>query len=57
MPIEVKELVVKATVVENNARQKTEQGLSRADVERMKQEIVQTCLDLLKQELTKQKER
>lgn len=59
MPIEIRELIIKTTIVDNglvnsSARQ---QALSKQDIEKLKKEILELCLDKLDDQRNKQKER
>lgn len=57
MAIEIRELVIRTTVVEkvNVATQKS--GLSKQELEKLKAEIIESCFEKVKNKLSKDQER
>ena len=56
MPIEIKELVIKAQVQQNLGTEK-EESISPQKLQKLKKEIVEECLEKLKELLERQLER
>ena len=59
MPIEIRELIIKTNIVEKtvfsaNDKQST---LSKREVEKMKKEIVESCVEQILDKISKEKER
>ncbi|MEO1049697.1 MAG: DUF5908 family protein [Bacteroidota bacterium] len=54
MPLEIKELIIKTTVEEGTGKS---QSLSADQIESLKREIIQTCLEEVKESLTIKLER
>ncbi len=57
MPIEIKELHIKATVVDNKSNGTSAKEGSTPDQEKMKKEIVKACVQEVMQMLEDKKER
>jgi hypothetical protein len=57
MPIEIKELHIKASVVEKKSNGASAKEISAMDMERMKKEIVKACVQEVMQLLEDKKER
>ncbi|MDI9339687.1 MAG: DUF5908 family protein [Sediminibacterium sp.] len=57
MAIEIRELVIKTTVTEGVTAGKQKDGLSRQELEKLKAEIIESCIDRLQSKLTKDRER
>ena len=57
MPIEIKELHIKASVVDKKSHDGKGGEISRQELERMKKEIVKACLQELVQIIEDKKER
>jgi hypothetical protein len=57
MPIEIKELHIKASVVDKNTQANGNSEMSRQDIERMKSEIIKACVSEVIQILEDKKER
>jgi hypothetical protein len=57
MPIEIKELHIKATVVDRKSYDSSGRTLSSQEQERMKKEIVKSCVQEVLQILEDKKER
>jgi hypothetical protein len=57
MPIEIKELHIKATVVDRKSYEGSGRTLSAAEQERIKKEIIKTCVQEVLQILEDKKER
>lgn len=57
MPIEIKELHIKASVVDRNTKSNGNNEMSRQDIERMKNEIIKACVNEVIQILEDKKER
>jgi hypothetical protein len=57
MPIEIKELHIKASVVDKNAQANGKSEMSRQDIERIKSEIIKACVSEVIQILEDKKER
>lgn len=57
MPIEIKELHIKATVVDKKTNGASAKEISAMDMERMKKEIVKECIQEVMQLLEDKKER
>lgn len=57
MPIEIKELHIKAAVVDNKSNGTSAKEGSRLDQEKMKKEIVKACIQEVMQLLEDKKER
>lgn len=56
MSIEVKQLIIKSTIVsERKPQQRTE--LARRDLEALKQEVIEQCRELVEQSLEEMRER
>jgi len=56
MPIEIKELVIKAQVMQNLPSSDSE-GLSPQKIQKLKKEIVQECMDKMKEWMERKIER
>lgn len=56
MPIELRELVIKASVKENTSGPKTGQ-LSAAQLAKLKQELIDACVEKVLTEIKKERER
>ena len=57
MPIEIKELHIKASVVDKKSNGTSAKEVSAMDMERMKKEIVKACVQEVMQLLEDKKER
>ena len=57
MPIEIKELHIKATVVDKKINGSPAKELSTQDLEKLKKEIIKTCTQEILQILEDKKER
>lgn len=57
MPIEIKELKIKAVISSEKNSEQTTEKLSVYDLEKLKREIKRECLEELKQFINDQKER
>lgn len=59
MPIEIRELIIKTTIVDNGLVNSPArpQALSKQDIEKLKKEILEFCIDKLDDKRNKQKER
>ncbi len=57
MPIEIKELHIKATVVDKKINNSSTKELSSQDFEKLKKEIIKTCTQEILQILEDKKER
>jgi hypothetical protein len=57
MPIEIKELHIKATIVDKKLGADTINGFSSLEKERLKKEIIKTCIEEVLQILEDKKER
>ena len=58
MPVEIKELKIKAVIVPpDQAQKKTASTITAAQIESIKREIKRECLDAVKQFINEQKER
>ncbi len=59
MPIEIRELIIKTTIVDNalvNSSARS-QAVSKQEMEKLKKEILEFCIDKFDDKLNKQKER
>lgn len=56
MPIEIRELVIKTTIVEKEEKTGGAR-LSKAEIDKLKKEIMNACLQKVMTELQKEKER
>lgn len=59
MPIEIRELIIKTNIVDNglvNSSAKA-QAMSKQELEKMKKEIIEFCIDRIDEQRNKQKER
>lgn len=59
MPIEIRELIIKTTIVDNGLVNSTNRSplVSKQDIEKLKKEVLQFCTDQIEDKLNKQKER
>jgi hypothetical protein len=57
MPIEIKELHIKATVVDKKSVHTASPEMSRHEKEKLKQELIQTCVQEVLQILEDKRER
>ena len=57
MPVEIKELHIKATVVSNKSQNGFDKETFRREKEKMKKEIIKECMTELKQLLQEKHER
>ena len=57
MPLEIRELIIKVTVNEDNDSIKTDNRLLDQKISEMKNRIVKECIEKIKAEIQKQKER
>lgn len=59
MPIEIRELIIKTTIVDKGPVNPSgrSQAVSKQDLEKLKKEILEFCMDKLDDKLNKQKER
>lgn len=57
MPVEIKELYIKASVVDTKHVANSSASLSQADLEKMKKEVIKTCVQEVIQLLDDKKER
>lgn len=57
MAIEIRELVIKTTVTEGMVPGTPKAGLSNQELEKLKQEIIENCIDKIQSKLTKDRER
>ncbi len=57
MPIEIKELQIKVTVQENDSSQSNNQALDNQQIQILKKEITQACLQLVLEKLKEKSER
>ncbi len=55
MPIEIRELVIKVAVDENN--RKTERGIDQKELARLKEKIVKECVNSVMQKMSKLSDR
>lgn len=56
MPLEIKELHIRASVVENKAT-RTAKDISFSEIEKIKREVIRTCVEEVMQMLENKKER
>ena len=56
MPIEVKQLIIKSTVTDEH-RDRDDPGPAPADIEALKQQVLEECKELIEQSLEKSRER
>ncbi|MCA6437002.1 MAG: DUF5908 family protein [Bacteroidota bacterium] len=59
MPIEIRELVIKTTIVDNEVaglRNKSH-SVSKKDLEKLKKEIIELCIEKIEDKINKHKER
>lgn len=56
MPIEVKQLIIKSTVTDER-RDREDAALDPADMETLKQQVIDECRELIERNLEKSKER
>lgn len=59
MPIEIRELIIKTTIVDNGLVNSTNRSplVSKQEIEKLKKEVLQFCTDQIEDKLNKQKER
>lgn len=59
MPIEIRELIIKTTIVDKELVNSPNRSalVSKQDIEKLKKEILQFCTDQIEDKLNKQKER
>jgi hypothetical protein len=57
MPIEIRELVIKTVLVENQGAEMKRTSLSRLEIEKLKKEIVDSCVEKILAGIHKEKER
>lgn len=59
MPIEIRELIIKTTIVDKGLVNSSarSQAVSKQEMEKLKKEILEFCIDKLDDKLNKQKER
>jgi hypothetical protein len=57
MPIEIKELHIKASIVDKSAQANSNGEISRQDIDRIKSEIIKACVNEVIQILEDKKER
>ncbi len=59
MPIEIRELIIKTTIVDKGLVNPSgrSQAVSKQEMEKLKKEILEFCMDKLDDKLNKQKER
>jgi hypothetical protein len=59
MPIEVRELIIKTTIVEKNLPDKGQQKntLSKRELENLKREIINSCTEEIIDKINREKER
>lgn len=56
MPIEVKQLIIKSTVTDEQG-DRDDPGLAAAEFEALKQQLLEECKELIEQSLEKSRER
>lgn len=59
MPIEIRELIIKTTIVDNGLVNPSSrpQAISKQEIEKLKKEIIEFCIDKIDDKRNKQKER
>ena len=57
MPVEIRELVIKASIADTDRTNSNSASLNQEDLERLKKEIIRSCLQELFQHLEDKKER
>ena len=56
MAIEVKQLIIKSTLV-GERKEREQVGLARADLDSLKQELIEACREMVEQSLEEAQER
>ena len=57
MPIEIRELIIKTTIVEKGQLDGKRNGFQANDIDKIKKEIVEYCLEKITDQIHKEKER
>lgn len=58
MPIEIRELIIKTSIVEGKPEASRPQGtISKKELEKLKKEIIELCMEEIVDKLNKEKER
>jgi hypothetical protein len=56
MAIEVKQMIIKSTII-SGRKEREERGLASADIELLKEEVMEECRELIEQSLNELQER
>lgn len=57
MPIEIRELIIKTTITENAPEANQKNGVSRHELEKIKTEIMDFCLEKIDEKIGRRKDR
>lgn len=57
MPIEIRELIIKTSITEKQTGGEKHNALSRRDIDKLKKEIIDQCVEKITDQINKEKER
>ncbi len=57
MPIEIRELIIKTSITEKQTGGEKHSALSRRDIDKIKKEIIDHCVEKITDQINKEKER